>query len=160
MTTQEKLKLVTGWIRQDIPRLMELSDGCWVRKKRLLYPEFEENEYFYNHIRGVYQGDKSYILFSYDEDGEVGQSSVDKDYLDKHFEVVGHEPMLNDVLEWVKLNQFLIDDLYVDEDGYFGLIDYGLREFKCLNAHWDLSKRYLKDQSDEVIEFLYNLKNK
>lgn len=155
MTTREKLQIVTDRIRKDIPRLMELSEGCWVRKKRLMYPEFEENEYFYNHIRGVYQGDKSYILFSYDENGEVGQSSVEKDYLDKHFEVVGHEPMLNDVLEWLgivfsKNSEDCRVPTAIDNDGMFFRNDYD-------KELWNLSKPYLKDQNNELIDFLYNL---
>jgi len=57
---------------------------------------------------------------------------------------------LNHVLEYLKI---IIDDVYIsmDCDGYIHLSGY----FKCT---WNLKSAYLKDQSEELINFLNELK--
>ena len=63
------------------------------------------------------------------------------------------EPMLNDVLMWhskgsqrSKYSHFEVHNC----EGYFSIYDGEETESKV----WDLSKRYLKDQSPELLEWL------
>ena len=65
-------------------------------------------------------------------------------------ETIGHEPLLNDVLEWF---------LSVKDDSMLftstcGNIFLGLNKDKQI---WDLSKSKLSDQSPELINFLHDL---
>ncbi len=61
------------------------------------------------------------------------------------------EPMLNDVLEWFKLNKETTGSnlLTMFIEGEFS------KNRNLVIDSWDLSKPYLKDQSPELIEFLH-----
>lgn len=147
MTTENKLQSVTEKIRKDTPRLMEISEGCEINYKGLKYK-------IVKHLPQKLAEDVE--LVAIENIGEFPNVIYLCKYED-NFEIIGHEPMLNDVLEWVKSNQFFIDDLYVDNDGFFGLLDFCYEKFKSLKLQWDFSKPYLKDQTEELIEFLFNL---
>lgn len=75
---------------------------------------------------------------------------------------IGHEPKLNDVLEWFEKMRQLPEDTFF-QDVFFQTNSGKFLEIygdSGLLAKWDLTKPYLKDQSDELIDFLYDLKNK
>lgn len=77
----------------------------------------------------------------------------------------GKELMLNNVLEWLNsfntgLNNTFdveLNTAYIS-DGYKKtlLIE---KNYNQGDTDWDLSKPYLKDQNEDVINFLYNLIN-
>ncbi|MFB9120967.1 hypothetical protein ACFFUE_07155 [Bergeyella porcorum] len=142
MTTQEKLQAVTEQIRKDIPRLMELSEGCLV--KSTIGDDY---------LKIVGNISNSYVLY----DG-LGVHEIRKEDFPKYFKIVGHEPMINDVIEWAEMA--LGDRIYISSnpDGLF--LSYSPKEDYGIICYWDLSKPYLKDQSDKLKEFLYNLMNK
>ena len=70
-------------------------------------------------------------------------------------EKIGHEPLLNDVLEWHSSNG--IDKYSHFEvskgEAYFSIYDGEENE----SIIWDLSKSKLSEQSPELINFLHDL---
>lgn len=146
MTTQEKLQIITQQIRKDIPRLMELSKGCIIKS---------------NDVGTEYKivGTLGKLCFIFNG---VRVDDIHISNILKHFKIIGHEPMLNDVLEWFeKMRQ-------LPEDTFFQDLFFQTNNGKYLEIYgdggliekWDLSRPYLKDQSEELINFLYNLTNK
>ena len=131
-THQEKLNELTTEIRKAIPRLMELSEGCEIK----------------------IQYDVSFFITgkcfdTYYAVSENGWNFKTLDSIDI-METIGHEPLLNDVLEWF---------LSVKDDSMLftstcGNIFLGLNKDKQI---WDLSKSKLSDQSPELINFLHDL---
>ncbi len=154
MTMQEKLQAVTQQIRKDIPRLMENTIGC----------VFENNfdSSFLEKVGTFITYDNKEVIAL--KDISNNEIFVDFDetlcinpYEDYCYTLIGHEPMLNDVMEWLKENQFFIEDCYVDADGYLGLFCAKNNKSKRFKVYWDLSKPYLKDQSEELIYILHDL---
>lgn len=137
------LKELTEKIRKSIPRLMELSDGCvikygteteWIVSKK-------ENEFVYI---------ISYISIS-------ARKVIHQE--DEKIEIIGHEPMLNDVLEWLDI--ILVDkDIHCEIKKKYIIIypTYNDMMYDKKICKWDLTKPYLKDQSEELIKYLNNLK--
>ncbi|WGU68233.1 hypothetical protein QIU19_13360 [Capnocytophaga canimorsus] len=82
------------------------------------------------------------------------------------FEIIGHEIMLNDVLVWLKIKtgcDISKGRYAVLPNGEFVFIEYEQQEgFDIVKTFisWNLSSPYLKDQSEELIKFLYDIKNK
>ncbi|MRM93753.1 hypothetical protein D1Z98_01850 [Riemerella anatipestifer] len=129
MTTQDKLQAITADIRQKLPRLMELEEGCLIRDKEINVT-FTITE----------RDDKFQLLYV------NGNNCFSFDFFKSRFEVIGKDPMLTDVLEWLGTELYTVFT--------YGLEVYGSDEVYMFT--WDLSKPYLKDQSEEVIDFLYN----
>lgn len=66
--------------------------------------------------------------------------------------------LLSDVLERLSTISEYQDQYCIDSKGYF--LDYVEQEGNyvlCSNCKWDLSKPYLKDQSQELIDYLATL---
>lgn len=128
-THQEKLNELTTEIRKSIPRLMEFSDGCEIISKI---------EDCYNDI----EIESNFIIGKnakfYGEDIFIGGYFYSTD----NFTIIGHEPLLNDVLEY-----FL----------EYTSLDFNTRQMAYILASWDLSKSKLSDQSPELINFLHDL---
>ncbi|MEE3723966.1 hypothetical protein V2H21_01115 [Riemerella anatipestifer] len=151
MTTQEKLKIITDNIRQKLPRLMELEEGCLICNKntskilKILHTiPYKKGENIETHY-AIYN--EKYLCLSI-------VLNVD------NYTIIGKEPMLNDVLEWLQLLPNLLErneDLFLYIEGIFCIYDSGWNKFNYTKVCWDLTKHYLKDQSKEVIDFLYNL---
>lgn len=131
MIIEEKLQIITERIREDIPRLMELSEGCYVKLA--------------DHIKTNNSEDVVKVIHYFPFKSE----EISK--------IIGHEPMLNDVLEWIDITyekgSMFLKYVMFQTSKRFLEIWFGDKIF----AKWDLSKPYLKDQSIEFIEFLYNL---
>ena len=123
-THQEKLNELTEAIRKSIPRLMELSEGCEIK----------------------IQYDVSFFITgkSFDTYYAVSENGWNFKTLDSIdiMETIGHEPKLNDVLEY-----FL----------EYTSLDFNTRQMAYILASWDLSKSKLSDQSEELIGFLHDL---
>ena len=135
-THQEKLNELTEAIRKSIPRLMELSEGCEIISKI---------EDYFNNI----EIESNFIIGKNAEfDGEdivIGEYC----YGTINFTIIGHEPLLNHVLEWLNPK---ICQVNIRHDGF---IFYNTKDLsKC---SWDLSKSKLSDQSEELIDFLHDL---
>ena len=123
-THQEKLNELTTEIRKAIPRLMELNDGCVI-----------ENEYKTKYK--IYYNEKRYYNVFNDE---LVSNSIVKP-LSKSYNIIGKEPQLNDVLEWL-CNKFINNNTnYITQ----------------VLSLWDLSKSKLSDQSEQLINFLHGL---
>ncbi|MDR7846567.1 hypothetical protein RIU21_07280 [Riemerella anatipestifer] len=135
MTTQDKLQAITADIRQKLPRLMELDEGCLIRDKEIdvIYTIIEKD-------------DKFQLLFV------NGNNCFSFDFFKSRFEVIGKEPMLTDVLEWLNLLKE-VSLCYLDHLVIF----VQTKSDKFYFQEIDITKPYLKDQSKEVIDFLYNL---
>ena len=125
-THQEKLNELKAEIRKAIPRLMELSDGCEIKTQSgTKYKIYLEEESFYN---------------CFNE--KVVTTSMTKPLSTHSYTIIGHEPLLNDVLEY-----FL----------EYTSLDFNTRQMAYILASWDLSKSKLSDQSPELINFLHDL---
>lgn len=64
--------------------------------------------------------------------------------------------MLNDVLEWLGIIGEFENQYAIESDGELKLWDTWDHEWN-LKAKWDLSKPLLKDQSQELIDYLKGL---
>ena len=131
--TEKNLEQLTNKVRQAIPRLMEATTGCLIQSK-------------YYGIAPMIFYDSEYYEYTFVDELLLYRKCNEKDIT-----IIGHEPMLNDVLEWYLK---LIEDsmILVNVNGN---ILFGLHK----NKHeWDLSKPHLKDQSKELINYLNELK--
>ncbi|WVX90438.1 hypothetical protein [Riemerella phage vB_RanS_GDF21] len=153
MTTQEKLQAITDNIRQKLPRLMKLEEGCLIKDKG-------------TDIIGkiVHKDNDEFIFIQWMDDMYVKHSKFSLEYLKNRFKSLGKEPMLTDMLEWLHKHHRK-NDSYIYELGSDGVLLYkyyspydsrGSFDTKK-QVNLDLTKPYLKDQSKEVIDFLYNL---
>lgn len=153
MTTAEKLASVEAQIRKDIPRLMEVRQGCILFNK------------ITNHFQKVYLETQHFVLLNNLNITYLDFHSFRKNELDD-FEIIGHDIMLNDVLEWLKCLGFLSECSSIYSDGesfcreelvYDNDDNFLYKKTTC--SDWYLPSPYLKDQSEELINFLYNIKN-
>lgn len=146
MTKQEMLAEVEAKIREDIPRLMELNVGC-----KLWFSD-SHNSSLIKIIAEDKEEDCFYVLEdSYDVD------KYKKSFINEHYQIIGHDIMLNDVLEWLLFNAFSVE---FQENGDFNKYRYSDNNLvfdRFDFASWYLPSPYLKDQSEELIKFLYNL---
>jgi hypothetical protein len=126
--TKTKVEAISQRIREDLPYMRKVDIGTIFNHRvhgdiKCVYFKESEDEFFIKWIR--------------QSDGEL-LGSVYSTYL----EMVGKEPMLNDVLNYFK---------------YVG--GYGIDSPIHLNIlhNWKLENAYLKDQEEEIIEYLFNL---
>ncbi len=128
-THKQKLQAVTEDIRSKLPRLREISKGDFIKGNLIIGLSLDV-----------------YLVYSYVKE-KVYEVPISK--MSEIFE--GKEPMLNDVLEWLGCKSpFRIESLVVG-----GTLRISVHALLVLE--WDLSKLYLKDQSEELITFLHVL---
>ena len=142
MTREQKIEALSNEIRKDLPYLMELSEGCLIEDVNT--NETHKVNSFHVQVGNVIR------LHTTDLSNTFGGGSS-FNYILNHHKIIGHEPMLNDVLVWMKLikqkRAYLIS--------FFGrFYDRNIDE---IDICWNLEKPYLKDQSEELINFLYSL---
>lgn len=133
------LKELTEKIRKAIPRLMELEDGCMVKYSGEIFTVGEDCN--------TLNSDTSLHLYE-----------LNIDIIEEEYQIIGKEPMLNDVLEWLDI--ILVDkDIHCEIKKKYIIIypTYNDMMYCKKIGKWDLSKPYLKDQSKELIEKLNNL---
>lgn len=146
MVVMKELEELTREIREKLPRLKELGDSCKVRIHH------ERNPLLY--IIGFNPLENTY----YAQCKEGRLAYVKKEYTHGSYntyelkEIIGKEPMLNDVLDWFKNSQYKKGINLMHELIWSQTSEHILKL-------WDLSKPYLKDQSPELIEFLHGLIN-
>ena len=135
-------------IREKLPRLMQLEEGQ--KLKSLISDPTNDickDSYF------IVGWNEEYNCTIENDHIEIGGYVY---IINKDFEVIGKEPMLNDVLEWFATKE--ITGLHFVTNHF---INFSLKNnLPTVCGKWDLSKPYLKDQSNELIEFLLTLKNK
>lgn len=143
MTPQEQLHAVSTAIRKVLPRLMEPTEGCKIKFKR---------KYFSGSVTGR-------VIANYNKDVLIYSKEYDDTFLRaiEHCEIIGHDILLSDVLEWSSKTFKNFRKLLIDDDGilYKFLINGMFGD--AGGMYWDLSKPRLADQSEELINFLYNL---
>lgn len=134
------LEELTQDIREKLPRLMELENGQIIRSL-ISDPSclIEEGEIF---------------VIGKEDCTKLNENSIEIGgyiyIVNKDFEIIGKEPMLNDVLEWFKYSNV--------ENGINMMYEWiWIDTVKEILNLWDLSKPYLKDQSPELITFLNSL---
>lgn len=145
MTHEEKLNAVTTAIREKLPHLMKLEKGCIIIKDN------SETEIIgISHLGDA--GDDFYTVYQLYDDF-VLDTILDVEFEEKT--IIGKEPMLNDVLKWVLQNP---RGKHFDPTGMGGFVlkNYNTRGTVDF-AEWNLTKPYLKDQSKELINWLYEL---
>ncbi|WP_079242627.1 hypothetical protein [Chryseobacterium indologenes] len=149
----KELEELTREIREKLPRLKELSEGCHFSM------ETESGFHFKYKVLQVYGGgqiadtgdyDDVYLDISSDYDGIEEQCYLD--VIERKAEIIGKEPMLNDVLLWFKESD-MKDGINMMHELVWS------HTAKEIINHWNLSNPYLKDQSPELINFLHGLIN-
>jgi hypothetical protein len=130
------LKKLEKDIREKLPRLMELRVGC----------NLVESLTGLQHkiiAHGSTVGDCTLFPVY----GEFYGQMIWTDSVDfKKYEIIGHDPMLNDVMEWY----FMLKNKDYGKDGF--IIESTVKYF-----NWYLSKPYLKDQPEGLINYLTGL---
>ncbi|AZA91142.1 Uncharacterised protein [Chryseobacterium nakagawai] len=130
------LEELTADIREKLPRLMELEVGCIVE---------------WDNWSGTVLNDGNPLHILWKNSG--GIVTYFKDEMSLFSKVIGKDPMLNDVLEFIDN-----DEVSMYTDGVFSHVLNGLYyDENSEMIKWDLSKPYLKDQSPELIKFLHGL---
>lgn len=136
------LEELTQDIREKLPRLKELTIGTIIKSK------MEDRRNFITV--------DAYYEIGYSE--EYGLCSADDNHVNidgytynaNSFEIIGKNPMLNDVMEWFKYSDM--------RDGINMMYEWiWVDTVKEVLRLWNLSKPYLKDQSPELITFLHRL---
>lgn len=143
MTTAEMLAEVTAQIRKDIPRLMELREGCYLMNHTS------------NKVYKIINVDGEICFLADVNNYKLSLLEITKSTAENYFKIIGHDIMLNDVLEWLgkvlkEATQYRI--------GYTNIGKFGVKYREVLGV-MDLSKPLLKDQSEYFIKFLYEFKN-
>ncbi len=123
-------ELLKQKIQEVIPKLLEMSKGQLFTIKNM--------PFHYEFLHFIYNDDEEIVEIATLYNGEV--DVFDYEYFtNQHITIYGKEPMLNDVLEWLKI---LSQQMYGELD---------LRLYNHYVVHflgtWDLSSPYLKDQN-------------
>lgn len=139
MTKYEELKKV---ICEALPRLKNRVNGFIIQSPRW-------NVFSRTYEKDVYD---DYVVFNYnvyDDSGNIFCKSweIDKEFYQLEKCILGIDPTLSDVLEWSQNIQ--------ENDAT--LNRYGL--WFTDDITWDLSKPLLKDQSEELIDYLISIKS-
>ncbi len=138
----DKLKELTDLIRSEIKELTAIEVGQIFKSKfdgNIVATRIEQHTA------------NTYSIYGFD----VKEGLPRNNCYPRDLELVGKEIMLNNVLHWHskksrnKYSHFEVSN----GEGYFVIYDEEEAESKA----WDLSKPYLKDQSEETIKFLCNL---
>lgn len=130
----KELEELTRDIREKIPRLMELSEGQTL-KSLIAHPANDICKDSYYTV-GYHE---DYSCKIENEHIEIGGYIY---IVNRDFEIIGKEPMLNDVLECIKKTV---------------IADKNETAYNIITHNWNLSHPYLKDQSPELIKFLHSL---
>lgn len=144
---QEKLHAVETEIRQTLPRLLKPTEGCYLRKINDDRP-----------LKIIAEQHSTYFI--YDLRDRAVFSKIKFKNLYDEYQIIGHDILLNDVLEWLEETRpnsnltIELNRVSSIREGYSMTL---FIQFDDLDCDWYLSKPHLKDQSKELIDFLYNL---
>lgn len=139
MNNLEKIKQE---IYKALPRLMEIQNG----------QRFESRFYGVIIATKIEKIKSIYSIYGFDVEKGLPRS----EYYPRDLTILGIEPQLNDVLEW--LGKIMLINGYENTDPYYINILGEIHNSKSqLLCKWDLSKPFLKDQSEELINYLASL---
>ena len=133
-------------IKNDIPRLMELRQGCFLTLKN------SNTKFVINFINNG----GWYCL----QDLELNTTSMfSKEDVEKYFTILGQEITMNDLYEWLRLKDcgFQLRGISYRQDFKQGELNIYNNLYIDRNFIIDLSSNYLKDQVKELFEFLITL---
>jgi hypothetical protein len=147
-------------IQEATPRLLEMSKGQLFTIKNM--------PFHYEFLHFIYNDDEEIVEIATLYNGEIAtlyNGEVDlfdyEYFTNQQITIYGKEPMLNDVLEWLKSISEYTDEYCITIGGDFLKMNFIQSSFELINSHtnprWDMSKPYLKDQSSELIEWLSTL---
>lgn len=148
-TFQQKIEIVENAIRKALPRTKKLSKGCKIL--------FDLNEVHTDVVGEIIGIDDANVAIVITED--LAQRRVSLKNFDEQ-KIIGHDILLSDVLEWLeetRPNSNLTIELNRVSSIRKGYSMTLFIQFDDLDCDWYLSKPYLKDQNEELIEFLYDL---
>ncbi len=127
-------------ISKAIPRLVDMSKGQLFTIRNM--------PFHYEFLHFIYNDDEEIVEIAALYNGEV--DVFDYEYFtNQHITIYGKEPLLSDVLEWMK-------GLHTE---IHSINKYGHFHDRVWNGiySWDLSKPYLKEQNQELIDYLCTL---
>ncbi|MFP3835375.1 hypothetical protein [Chryseobacterium sp. SIMBA_028] len=152
------LEQLTADIREKLPRLMDLTQGSIIKSliedKRNYLVKDSFLEIGYN---------EDYTCLVDNQHVNIRQVHLDGyTYKLESFEIIGKEPILNDVLEWhskhhSKNSHFEVFNIVMNDVKHPAGVFLDYSEEDTARFIWDLSKPYLKDQTPELITFLHGL---
>lgn len=127
-------------ISEAVPRLLEMSKGQLFTIKNM--------PFYYEFLHFIYNDDEEIVEIATLYNGEI--DVFDYEYFkNQQVTIYGKEPILSDVLEWIKIKGVQISDTTDELLICFG----GYKNY----AYWNLSKPYLKEQSKDLIDYLCTL---
>ena len=137
MVYKEKIEMLSIAIRNDIPKLMELKNGCKV------ITHTNENIITIG-VNSFYISSDNVII------DELAPSDSKNKYRKIKKKIIGADPMLNDVLQWFLLIPCNVEINISEKTNHICLILNGNQ------IDIDLTKSYLKDWNENTINLLYN----
>lgn len=141
MTPKEKLHTLETNIRQVLPRLLEPTDGCLFKSKTGVI----------HTLVGYNDVNEKFVFKCMDTEFNELFNSIEK--ID--FEIIGHEILLSDVLDWFDKIHFKPEESITMFDEI--IAEQGITSIVSL---WDFSKKYLSEQPEILIDFLYKILKK
>lgn len=144
MIAKEQLHAVETAIRQALPRLMEPTEGCIIE---------DTEERIYKIVSEIKNGEKKEFWITHLYSG--GVRLISESEIAENYKIIGHDILLSDVLEW--LGRFEHKASIHSRAEFVVFVKKVKYTFTRYSACIDFSKPHLKDQSEEFINFLYNL---
>lgn len=154
----EKLNVVEATIRKALPRLMEPTEGCYLKN----YGSAK----MYRVI-----GREGEVCFLQDiNDLKLSPLEITESTAINYFEIIGHDILINDVLEWLgheRKNELYTYSLVDLSDNILKVhlvtqisdVEHYAHEEIWESIEIDLTKHRLIDQPEKLINDLYNLIN-
>lgn len=144
MTKEQKIEALSNKIREALPYLKNIEVGQIFNSS--YYGNIVSTRV--NKLKINLINVEIFDIYGFDVNEGLPRSLV----YPKECTLVGREPKLNDVLAWLSK---IVNRYYCQfKDGYF-YIFYSNGNY--IEYKWNLEKPYLKDQSAELIDFLYSL---
>lgn len=139
-TTQSEydfqLKSIINDIHKHIPSLLEIKRG------QRFYSKYYGEIVATNVTKTTHKD--TYSIYGFD----VNDGLPRDNYYPIDLTLIGLEPTLNDVLLWFNIKKYK----YAHFESYYFSI-YNGEEYETID--WDLTNPYLKNQSEELIRFLF-----
>jgi hypothetical protein len=141
-------ELLKQKIQEAIPKLMAIEIG-----------QIFHSKYYGNIIATKVKkhSQNTYSIYGFDTIEGLPRDN----YYPIDLKLVGKEPMLNDILGWLKSISEYTDEYCITIGGDFLKMNFIQSSFELINLHtnprWDMSKTYLKEQNQELINYLCTL---
>ncbi len=129
----KELEELTREIREKLTRLKELSKGCIIESSEKVF-EIDD------------------LMYAVCDNDQIFDRFTDSWIFSDEYQIIGKEPMLNDVMEYLSIKAV---EFAFTQNGFYAYDNYIERwgDFIPVN----LQSPYLKDQSPELIKFLHSL---